>query len=643
MYLCYVKIKSRRVTVIKGLLVQVASTALLTYPYSSRLFAMPLLRIHIGPDNVVTHTLSRKVCTIGRGEKNDIVVDNHKVSRLHARIVLNDDGYYLVDCNSSNGIWSSAGRINKMKLVNECTFTIGNAEFSFWEEENTADAEPTKMVVTQYKRIPSQGVIEAGNLYLALLQEIIVESGNAQDRNELFDLVDDIAAEALEGDRCAVFLPSPEGWVLWPPHKIRLRARFGATPFSQTVFDAMRDKAEPLLCSRESEQLPRSDSMTIAGVSSAMAAPMRVADNIHGMLYVDRLGKKESFSQQDLAFLTAVANQLAISIENQDVVMGLKDQVERYQDEKPKEKMAIIGNSAAIKGAINLINNINDFTEPVLICGEAGTGRTHLANAIHDRGPHADEPIQSFNCSSMDPDMVAVRLFGGTREGQFNDSSIPGFFELANGGTALLEDIHCIDAYTQKKLLHMLETGEVIRCGHTTVRKVNIHLIATTTPEFNDEEEKLEPELLKHFNTYRIDLPKLIDRQEDIDLLIKFFLAESCKNHDIPIKQFTPEAQALLISYNWPGNLTQLQQIIEQVVIKSDGPTITPDVFPDSLSGNIREESDFRMPLLSLADMEKIHIERVLEHYGGNKKACAEHLGINRSTLYAKLRLYNID
>lgn len=603
---------------------------------------MPLLRIHIGPDNLITHTLTRKVCTIGRGEKNDVVIDNHKVSRLHARIVLNDDGYYLVDCNSSNGIWSSAGRINKMKLVNECSFTIGNAEFSFWEEEVTADAEPTRMVVTQYKRIPSQGAVEAGNLYMALLQEIIVECGTAQDRNELFDLVDNVAAEALEGDRCAVFLPSPDGWVLWPPHKVRLKARFGATPYSQTVFDAMREKAEPLLCSRESEQLPRSDSMSIAGVSSAMAAPMRVADHVHGMLYVDRLGKKESFSQQDLSFLTAVANQLAISIENQDTVLGLKDQVQRFQESEPKEQTPIIGKSAAVKEAINLIGHINDYTEPVMICGESGTGRTHMAQAIHERGPHAGDPLQSFHCSSMDPDMLAVRLFGGTRENQLNDSSIPGFFELANGGTALLEDIHCIDSYTQKKLLHMLETGEVIRCGHTTVRKVEVQLIVTTVPDLDEEEQEIDPELMKHFNTYRIDLPRLVDRQEDVDLLIKHFLTCSCKNHDMPIKQLTPEAQALLISYNWPGNLTQLQQIIEQAVLKSDGDIIDPSVFPDTLSGNIKEESDFRMPLLSLAEMEKIHIERVLEHYGGNKKACAEHLGINRSTLYAKLRLYNI-
>ena len=413
---------------------------------------MPLLRIHIGPDNVITHTLTRKVCTIGRGEKNDVVIDNYKVSRLHARIVLNEDGYHLVDCNSSNGIWTSAGRVSKMKLESECVFTIGNAEFSYWEEESTADAEPTKMVVTQYKRAPSSGQLSTGNNYLIMLQEIITQSGHAADRNELFDLIDDVAAEALEGDRCAVFLPSPEGWVLWPPHKVRLRARFGATPYSQTIFDAMRQKAEALLCTRESESLPRSDSMTIAGVSSAMAAPMRVADHIHGMLYVDRLGKKPSFTQEDLSFLTAVANQLAICIENQDTVLELQDQVTRYKDEDKAEPMPIIGQSPAIKSAVNMLNKLKKVQEPVLICGESGTGRSHIAHVIHQRSAKHSEPIQIFRCASIEPDMHAVRLFGGTKENNFNDSSIPGFFELANGGTVLIEDIQVLDRTGTKEI-----------------------------------------------------------------------------------------------------------------------------------------------------------------------------------------------
>ena len=164
---------------------------------------MPLLRIHIGPDNELTHTITRKVCTIGRGEKNDIVVNNHKVSRLHARIVLYEDGYYLVDCNSSNGIWTSAGRCTKLKLENEVAFTIGNAEFSYWEEESIEDAQPTRMVVTEYKykeaSRASSGSIESS--YILMLQEIIISSSKAKDRNELFDLVDEVADEALEGDR----------------------------------------------------------------------------------------------------------------------------------------------------------------------------------------------------------------------------------------------------------------------------------------------------------------------------------------------------------------------------------------------------------------------------------------------------------
>ena len=191
----------------------------------------------------------------------------------------------------------------------------------------------------------------------------------------------------------------------------------------------------------------------------------------------------------------------------------------------------------------------------------------------------------------------------------------------------------------------MLETGEVIRCNHTTVRKVDLQVIVSALPEFgNDEENPVIPELLKILNQYRIDLPNLQERSEDVDALIQYFIKQECKEHELDLKQFTPEAKALLLAYPWPGNVSQLHQVVTQAVLKSDSSNIDSDYLPAQLLGTHQDDDEsFSMPLVSLAEMEKIHIERVLNHFGGNKKACAEHLGINRSTLYAKLRLYGIE
>jgi DNA-binding NtrC family response regulator len=616
---------------------------------------MPCVRMIEGSRAGTVVTISGGKLTIGRESDNALPIDDPKSSRYHAEIIREGGTWQLHDLGSSNGTWTDAGRVESLILAEGSVFRIGRTYLRFelgddpeqtrveqgdpgWLDPNHLEGlnQATDLFRRQLGGTTTQ--LSRHNSYLVLLHQLVERSRAARSRDELFNLLDDAAAEVLDGDRCAVFLPTDGGWELWPPHERMLRARYGSVPFARTLMAAVRRHKEPLLCTLLGDLNP-SQSMLQAGVRSAMASPLRIGEDLQAMLYVDRIKGIVPFTRADLEFLNAVSNQLAVCLANLADVARMSAEISRLQQVPEVKQLALIGPSLTATDALATRVAISD--QPCLIIGEAGTGKDLLARIIHQRSSRAGRPLQVLSGTGMDPARLEAALVGSAAEGR------PGVVELADQATLLIEEIADLPLDVQARLVRLIDSGEVSRVGEGAVRKVNVRVIAISSrdPSSASSAGRLRSDLVSRLAAFTFHLPPLVDRRGDLDVLIEHFLGQIASRLDGEVKRLSPEAHTALLRSPWTGNVGQLKLTLERACVVSVDQVIQLADLPDTLQASPAApvSGGFAgMPITSLAAVERLHILRVLEHCGGNKKAAAEVLEIDRSTLYAKLRQYGI-
>ncbi len=631
---------------------------------------MPVLRIVSGSGEGSEVELGADTLTIGRDPKADLRIQDPKSSRLHAEIRSVGGQHRLKDLDSSNGTWNGESRIDSVPLADGFTFRIGKTVFRYDSRPADSDAGVSTAVdVTDPAQLegledehpsllaaPGTATavpLERANAYLVLLHQIVLKSNAARGRNEIFELLDEAAAEALEGDRCAVFLPiagkpdtqapataaasssATAGWALWPAHERRLRARYGAVPFARTLLAAVKRRQAPLLCTRQGDLNP-SASMVQAGVRSAMAAPLRIGDECHALLYVDRISGKEPFTRTDLEFLAAVANQLAVQLHNREHLAELEAEVDRLHARPVADPVVLLWKDPMMEGLETFIGKAAASTAPVLIAGEGGSGKELVARSIHQRSPRAERPLQVVGCAALQDADTA--LFG---QGSPGGDARPGLVELADQGSVFLDDIDALPPAAQVKLLSLLDSGEFNRSGDGALRRIDLRVIAASSRDLAAEAAagRFSADLRTRLDVLSIAIPPLRTRPIDIDALAEHFLQEHARKLDQPLKRLSPEARAALLRYGWPGNVRQLKNAIERACVLAPSHVVRAQDLPETVRGSETAPSG-ATPITTLSEIERAHIQRVLDHCGGNKKAAAEILGIDRSTLYAKLRQY---
>ncbi len=606
---------------------------------------MPWLSIISGPGTGQRHELRSARTTIGRDAANPIQIADPKSSRIHAEVVADSGRYQVRDLDSSNGTWSDDGRISSLPLIDGSEFRIGATRFRFDSIVVASDAEWSdpgsihgldqhKTVLFTHASDADVSTLARANAYLVLLHHLIRRSNAAPDRDALFELLDDAAAEVLEGDRCAVFLPGDgaSGWTLWPAHERRLRARFGAVPFARTLLAAVRSRGEPLLCTSDGDLTP-SASMVQSGVQSAMSAPVRIGADTHALLYVDRLTPGQPFTRTDLEFLAAVANQMAVRLASRPSSDPLPSP-ETVQS-APVPEIELIGTDPVIVQLREQALRLAQVAVPVLITGESGSGKELLARFIHARSARSGRPFQVVTCAALDDQGAEALLFG-------RGAGAPGIFELADGGTVFLDEISALPMTVQARVQRVGETGEVQRSGFAAVRRVDVRLIAASVRALGDVyKTPLHLGLLHVFAGRPLEIPPLRQRAGDIEPLAQAILEQVASVRHEPAKRLTPETRAALLRYGWPGNLRELRHVLEHAVSAATDATITADELPKSLLAPTASHTSGGA-IEPLATVERNHILRVLDHCAGNKKAAAELLEIDRSTLYAKLKQYGV-
>jgi DNA-binding NtrC family response regulator len=298
----------------------------------------------------------------------------------------------------------------------------------------------------------------------------------------------------------------------------------------------------------------------------------------------------------------------------------------------------IIGKSPSIKQAIQYAEKVAESESIVLITGASGTGKELIAHLLHDHSPRGSRPFVPVNCSSIPDTLLESELFGHEK-GAFTNAytAKPGLVEVANGGTLFLDEVGDISPVIQPKLLRFLETGDFRRVGGTNELKANVRVISATNKSLPEEAKagRFREDLLYRLNVITIQIPPLKSRLEDIPLLVDFFLQK--KSRLTAPKRISDDALKALMLYDWPGNIRELEHVIERAIILSSGQTIEVSDLHLTNASEAPAASG-----LSLDELEKHHIEKVLKMFNGNRKQTSEALGISQKTLYSKIKEYGI-
>ncbi|MCS6926174.1 MAG: sigma-54 dependent transcriptional regulator [Candidatus Binatia bacterium] len=351
-------------------------------------------------------------------------------------------------------------------------------------------------------------------------------------------------------------------------------------------------------------------------------------------------------------YLTKPCNpdELLIKVDKLLETKRLREEVAQLRREVRAYKRfgELIGQSPAMRQIYTVISAVKANKSTVLITGESGTGKELVARTIHQQGPWADRPFVAINCGAMSETLLDSQLFGhkrGAFTGAIADHN--GVFQAANGGTLFLDEISEIPLALQVKFLRAIQEREVTPLGSSRPVKVDVRLIAASNRNLEEEVKKgtFRDDLFYRLNVVPIHLPPLRERREDIPLLIEHFIATFSTEYNVEPKKVSPEALDKLVSYSWPGNIRELQNVIERVFALSQSNEITLADLPGSIVGFEFKQVDFEemAELPTLADMERSLIRAALRKSRGNKNEAARILAIDRQRLYRKIEKYGLE
>ena len=309
----------------------------------------------------------------------------------------------------------------------------------------------------------------------------------------------------------------------------------------------------------------------------------------------------------------------------------------------------ILGRSAVMGQALEIVGRVATTGATVLVTGESGTGKELVARALHDASPRAKGPFVALNCAALPDALLESELFGHAR-GAFTDAKTTktGLFVEASGGTLFLDEIGEMPIATQAKLLRALEERKVRPVGANQEVAFDARIVAATNRDIETRvaEGKFREDLLYRINVVHIELPPLRARGDDVLLLAGEFVTRFADRHGKTLEGMTDEVEKRLLGYPWPGNVRELQNAIERAVALAKGTRIVVDDLPqrikDHAPAHVLVTATDPTELCSLEEVERRYITRVMEVVGGSKSEAAKILGLDRSTLYRKLERYRI-
>ena len=618
--------------------------------------------------------LDLPVLTLGRAPSNQVVLPDYHLSGEHGQIFREDDRYIYRDLKSTNG--SRLRRAERQIALDD-----GSAETVLADGDELLLGDPAQPVIVRCRvrieddnRNPEeiiakrelaelsevQGKVERDQA--AKLYDVVKKLGRrGLDLASVFDGVGEAIFELVpKATHLAIDLADePDGRL----NTVYLRAkglpageRF---PMSRAVVRRVSREKAAVLVSNAKREIG-TESVMRAEIVSSIGVPLWDGDTIRGVLQCDNRGSG-FFVADDLDMVAAVAGLATLAIENARLVQRLKLAEEKLRGEvkylKGREEKRrfsdIIGESSAMKEIFRQLEKVIDTRATVCIEGETGTGKEVIASAIHYQGKRREKLFVAQNCAAVPENLLESELFGH-KKGAFTgaDHDKKGLFEIADGGTLFLDEIGEMTLNLQAKLLRVLQEGEIRPVGATASKAIDVRIICATNRSLDKEVEKgaFRQDLFYRLRVFPIRLPPLRERREDIPLLVEHFLRKYTLEMNKPVAGVTPEALDQLSAYSWPGNIRELENEVQRLVIQCDGAGfITPDLLApavrkvEGLLGRVAPQRKKSGTLKDqMEEVERWLLVEALREHGGNKTKTAEALGITREGLHKKLAKYGM-
>jgi len=627
--------------------------------------------------------VDKPVIRLGRSSSNDIQVMDLRVSRHHCTFALRDGRMVVQDEGSQNGTFVNGALVEQQQLKPGDRIDVGSARLYYermpqeqGEEDVTwAGVDPDKL----YKApLPSE------TDRLERLQRIASALNSEMDLDRILNLIMDHVVEMAQAERGFLVLHNESK--LTVPVARNFQKEDVMNPevgFSRSIAERVAREGEPVLTvdATADDRFTAFASIHEIAPRSVLCMPFKRSGATVGVVYIDNRIARGVFGQEHLRALQSFADMAAGAIHRAQIererdqalarvkamyaelknkfeeqggrLQEMEKALELRQDElKTKYSYThIIGESPAMRRTFKLLDKVVDSEETVLIEGENGTGKELIAKAIHYSGIRQKGPFIAENVAAIPETLVESELFGHMR-GSFTgaERDKPGLFELADKGTLFLDEVGDMPHDVQKKLLRVLQEGEVRRIGGKKTVKVDVRIISATNRDLRRmvEEERFREDLFYRLRVLSIPLPSLRERREDIPMLVQHFLKIHTPSGLKP-KQITPPALRLLEGYDWPGNIRELENEVKRLIAVAGDVIHEEDISeqvhrgPAEVEGLEGDPGRVRDLEQLVAQVEVQEIRKALTLTDGNKTKASDMLGISRFTLQRKMEKHGLN
>lgn len=592
--------------------------------------------------------------TIGREEDNDIVLASPHISRHHASIGQRDSGQYLLfDHDSTNGVWMEEQRVNGMRLHHGAGFRIFNYHFTFIDEQGsgatprvfppaaqaTADQvanNSATILFTQDRAWPSYHPLKGetasgeGAPSPSGLSSLLLRLQAVQEESELASRLLSEAVTLLHAERGFLALLNDKKELIYAATH-QLDPQTASLEIRRDLIQQAMDNCCSVLVR---------DNSTAKGKTTArslICAPLVQEQQTRGCCYLDHQDAG-AFGPTEQHLLEILATHGLLLLDHLAIRSRQQREREALKTRLATKDETIVRSDSMLK-LYEDIRTIAAINVPVFIQGEAGSGKEHIANALHSFSKRKGAFV-AVNCAAIPEGIFESELFG-TRKGAYHEATDkPGKLELAEGGTLFLDEVADMALSLQPKLLRFLENGEVTRLGDTRSRRLDVRVVTATNRDVAamTRAGQFRDDLMQRLSCFTLKVPPLRERVEDIEPLCRYFLAKFATEHHWPSSPLADSGLEVLNRYTWPGNVRQLRNVLLRLAVQTQGRPITAkEVLACSEEFGAAAASPMDI-FPSLEEMEKQHLKAALERAGGNISDAAALLGIARSTFYQKLK-----